>query len=418
MKFNLYEVLLSRLAADLRPRIVNAAMRRLSTVIEEEISAKLTRALIEKKIVEKVTPEVVQQQLHEKLTPEVIEREVAEKLRAEVIEQQVRRRLTPEAIEQIVREKLSPEIIEQQIRERLTEKLVDEIFMSKMLPHSLSRANVYLPNAIVSRPAQEEYMLASNALARDFFHPEFRGFYEDRLKLGQMTTIHRKVWEFAFVFHHLNRLGALKPGARGLGFGVGSERLPAIFADMGIEVTATDAPHDIAGWRDTGQYSDSTEDLFFPEIVSRETFDRLVRYQGADMNNIPGELTGYDFCWSSCALEHLGSLQHGMDFIVNSIEKTLKVGGVAVHTTELNLSSNEETLETEGCVIYRKRDLERLCQRLEERGHWVQPLRLEPGDLPPDYLVDLPPYSSNPHLKLMLASYVTTSVGIVAKRGR
>src|ERR1700761_9215074 len=146
MKFNPYEVLLSRLAADLRPRVVNAAMRRLSKVIEDEISAKLTTALIEKKIVEKVTPEVVQQQLHEKLTPRVIEREVAEKLKTEAIEQQVRRRLTPEAVEQIVREKLSPEIIEQQIRERLTEKLVDEIFMSKMLPHSLSRANVYLPN--------------------------------------------------------------------------------------------------------------------------------------------------------------------------------------------------------------------------------------------------------------------------------
>jgi hypothetical protein len=418
MKFKPYEAVLSRLAADLRPRIVNAAIRRISQVIEEQINAKLTTALIEKKIVEKVTPEVVEQQIHEKMTPQLIEREIAEKLTAEAVEQQLRGRLTPEAIEQMVREKLDPEIIEQQIRERLTAKLVDEIFMSKMLPHSLSRANVYLPNTIVSRPAQEEYMLASNALARDFFHPEFRAFYEDRLKLGQMTTIHRKVWEFAYVFHHLNRLGALKPGARGLGFGVGSERLPAIFASMGVDVTATDAPHDVGGWRETGQYSASLEDLFHPDIISRETFDRLVHYQGADMNNIPDELTGYDFCWSSCALEHLGSLQNGMDFIVNSVEKTLRVGGVAVHTTELNLSSNEETLETEGCVLYRKQDLERLCQRLEERGHWVQPLRLEPGDLPPDYLVDLPPYSSNPHLKLMLASYVTTSVGIVAKRGR
>src|SRR6185312_13766459 len=223
-----------------------------------------------------------EQQIHEKMTPEVIERELAEKLRVEVIEQQVRKRLTPEAIEQIVREKLSPEITEQQIRDRLTAKLVDEIFMSKMLPHSLSRANVYLPNAIVSRPGQEEYMLASSAIARDFFHPDFRTFYEDRLKEGPLMTMHRKTWEFAYIFHHLNRLGALQPGARGLGFGVGAEKLPAIFASMGVEVTATDAPQDVGGWRETGQYSASSEDLFKPNIINRETFDRLVHYQGAD----------------------------------------------------------------------------------------------------------------------------------------
>ena len=405
MKFKPYEVLLSRLAVDLRPRIMNAVVRRVTQIIEEEISAKLTGALIEQKIADVVTPEFIENQFHEKLTPEAIGR-------------QARRRLTPEQIERMVREKLSPEIIEGQIRERLTEKLIDEVFVSKMAPHSLSRANVYFPNTIVSRPAQEEYMLASNALARDFFHPDFRSFYEERLQEGPLATMHRKTWEFAYIFHNLNRQGVIKPGSRGLGFGVGSEKLPAIFASMGAEVTATDAPHDVAGWRETGQYSDSLEDLFYPGIVGREEFERLVRYQGADMNNIPDELNGYDFCWSSCALEHLGSLQHGLDFILNSIEKTLKVGGVACHTTELNLSSNEETLETEGCVIYRKQDLERLCKTLEERGHWVQPLRFEPGDLPPDYLVDLPPYSSNPHLKLMLASYVTTSVGIVAKRGR
>ena len=136
------------------------------------------------------------------------------------------------------------------------------------------------------------------------------------------------------------------------------------------------------------------------------------------MNDISDSLTEYDFCWSSCAFEHLGSIQNGIDFFINSVEKTLKVGGVACHTTELNLTSDIDTLETGGCVLYRKRDLVQLSAALEERGHWVEPLRIEPGDLPPDYLVDIPPYASNPHLKVLLAPYVTTSVGIFARRGR
>jgi hypothetical protein len=136
------------------------------------------------------------------------------------------------------------------------------------------------------------------------------------------------------------------------------------------------------------------------------------------MNDIPGHLRDYDFCWSSCCFEHLGSLQNGIDFVVNSVERTLKVGGVAVHTTEFNLSSDEDTLDSGVTVVYRKRDLERLRRILEERGHWVEPLRIEPGDLPPDYFVDLPPYGSDPHLKLRIGAYVTTSVGLMARRGR
>jgi hypothetical protein len=135
------------------------------------------------------------------------------------------------------------------------------------------------------------------------------------------------------------------------------------------------------------------------------------------MNKIPNHLTDYDFCWSSCSFEHLGTLQHGLDFVVNSVERSLKVGGVACHTTEFNLSSDDQTIETGVSVVYRKRDLEGLSRILQERGHWVEPLRIEPGTLPPDYFVDVPPYLENPHLKLLYDSYVLTSVGLVARRG-
>ena len=51
------------------------------------------------------------------------------------------------------------------------------------------------------------------------------------------------------------------------------------------------------------------------------------------MNHLPDDLRGFDFTWSSCALEHLGTLAAGADFVVAQMD-CLRPGGVAVHTTE------------------------------------------------------------------------------------
>jgi hypothetical protein len=297
-------------------------------------------------------------------------------------------------------------------------KTVDEVVVAKESPPgSLGRFVAYVPTETMPGSRTGEYMAASHPLTRDFLHIEYAEF--SRL-LGHRVLMHRKLWEWAFIYHRLQTYGCLRPGMRGLVFGVGTERLPAVFANKDIEVVATDAPAaeaEAGGWG-TDQHSAGRDSLFYPEHVSREKFERLVTFESCDMNDIPEHLTGFDFCWSSCAFEHLGTLERGIDFIVNSTERTLKVGGIGCHTTEFNLSSDEETLAEGGTVIYRKRDLEQLRQRLEERGHKVEPLRLEPGDMLTDYLVDAPPYAQRPHLKLLLASYVATSVGSVVTRGR
>jgi hypothetical protein len=103
-----------------------------------------------------------------------------------------------------------------------------------------------------------------------------------------------------------------------------------------------------------------------------------------------------------------------MDFVVGSVEKTLKPGGVAVHTTELNLTSDSETV---GLSLYRRRDILALIGELERRGHQVTPLALDPGATAIDYYVDLPLYSHDRHIKIQLDRFVTTSVGIVARKG-
>jgi hypothetical protein len=276
----------------------------------------------------------------------------------------------------------------------------------------------FFPPADVFRlPESEAFMLHSTCSATDFLHPQFA-----RICAGLEIPVgyHRKLWEWVFVIHHAQRTGAVGPGKRALGFGVGTEKLPAIFAGMGARVTATDAPPEIgvaAGWLAGDQFASRRADL--PRLgMSPERFAELVEFGQCDMNNIAPELTGYDFCWSACSLEHLGDLRKGIDFIINSVEKTLRVGGIACHTTEFNCSSNNQTIESGGTVIYRRQDMDALIAELQERGHKVLPLAVAQDRYVLDSFVDVPPYHlEGAHLKLELEGYVVTSVGIVVERG-
>jgi len=111
-----------------------------------------------------------------------------------------------------------------------------------------------------------------------------------------------------------------------------------------------------------------------------------------------------------------GDLAERLGLIINSVEKTLKVGGVACHTTELNLSSNDVTVEEGLTVLYRR--LEQLVQLIIARGHHVHDLKIAPDSLAIDGYVDTPPFGPPVHLKLDLHNYTCTSVGLVIKRGR
>lgn len=235
--------------------------------------------------------------------------------------------------------------------------------------------------------------------------------------LGLPAAQHRKMWEFCYVASVMADRGVLRPGARALGFGVGRETIPSYLAQCGLRVTATDAPPEAIeghGWEATGQHAASLEGLHHPAIVAADRFRELVEFRPVDMNDIPADLRGYDVCWSSCCFEHLGSIGHGLDFFVNSLE-TLKPGGIAVHTTEFNLSSVSETLELENLCLFRKPDIERLLSRLLDAGHEVAPLNLYLGGGEIDRHIDLPPYAM-PHLKLEVGRYVTTSIGLIARK--
>jgi 2-polyprenyl-3-methyl-5-hydroxy-6-metoxy-1,4-benzoquinol methylase len=230
---------------------------------------------------------------------------------------------------------------------------------------------------------------------------------------------HRKQWEFIYILQALERYGMLQEGARGLGFGVGIEPLPAAMAAAGVTVVASDLGADddrARDWSLSQQHAQTVEQLRNPAVCPDAVFDRNVSFRPVDMNRIESDLRGFDFVWSSCAFEHLGSIAAGLDFVRNSVE-CLKHGGLAVHTTELNLTSNDKTVDNEGTVLFRRRDIEKLAVDLSSRGHFVAQIKYDLGNTQHDAYVDVPPYSSHNHLKAALGAYVTTSFGIIVRRG-
>ena len=229
------------------------------------------------------------------------------------------------------------------------------------------------------------------------------------------AQIHRKYWEFCAIGHALEERGFLQPGKRGLCFGAGREFLPSAFAALGCEILATDRAQQ-QHWE--GQHARARADLFYESIVSRDVFDRQVKFQTADMRNIQGIAPdSYDFLWSSCAFEHLGSLHAGMNFVVNAMQY-LRAGGIAVHTTEFNLSSNKKTTARGDNVLYRRRDIEELDRRLRTIRCGLEPFDFFAGCHPFDLDYESSPFFPNekPHIKLALDGFVCTSILLIAHK--
>ncbi|WP_235399196.1 SAM-dependent methyltransferase [Sphingomonas sp. SRS2] len=237
-------------------------------------------------------------------------------------------------------------------------------------------------------------------------------------RIGQAPSRHRKQWEFVFICRTLEHYGVLRSGSRGLGFGVGIEPLSSAFAATGCHIVATDLAADddrAQAWNKTDQLGANLRQIYHPHLCEEKAFFDRVRFREVDMNAIPADLRDFDFTWSSCAYEHLGSIQAGLDFFENSL-RCLKPGGIAVHTTELNLSSNTDTLDDGATVIFRRRDFEQLAIRLIRQGHEVIPLTFDSGESELDRVIDLPPYSSGPHLRLALLRWVATSFGMIVRK--
>lgn len=232
-------------------------------------------------------------------------------------------------------------------------------------------------------------------------------------------VVHRKLWEWCFIAQALHERGMLQEGRRGVGFAVGKEPLSGLFASCGCDLLATDLDYEQShekGWVDSNQHANALADLNERGLCDPSKFQKLVSFRNADMNNIPDDLRGFDFLWSCCAIEHLGSIPKGMEFVYKAMD-CLKPGGIAVHTTDFNVSSNNDTLDYHTDVLFRKQDMEEISRFVAAKGHRMAPLDLETGLGPADQAISEPPYIQDAiHLKLKVGSYVVTSIGLIIQK--
>jgi len=229
--------------------------------------------------------------------------------------------------------------------------------------------------------------------------------------------VHRKLWEWCYILQALDQSGNLGAGKMGIGFGVGNEPITGWLASQGCVIVATDLPDssdNTQRWRSTDQHAANISRINERKLCDPEIFNRHVTFEPVDMKQIPDHLTNFDFLWSSCALEHLGDLAAGIDYIHRSL-RCLKNGGTAVHTTEYCVSSDTKTI-TEGAVVaYRQRDLVELMKTLRGQGHSVE-VTFTLGTSDSDRHVVNAPYSSTPHIRIQLGEFVITSFGIVVTK--
>jgi len=254
---------------------------------------------------------------------------------------------------------------------------------------------------------------------------------------GQPLT--RKAWEWTFTIQCLWNLGILNRDspAAGLGFGCGTEPLVSLLANFNVALLATDlSPESELAkcWSETDQNTGCLDQLYKSQLVSKSDFISRVSYRDLDMTNIPlDELEGkFEFAWSSCALEHLGSKQKGFDFILNA-GHCLKPGGIAIHTTEFDHTGLSQ-IDNWPTVMYTQADIIELKKQLAAHGmELVSPSFQQSGHFIDGY-IDIPPYPYSagfdpffkhegspspdtiPQINLSIDGYKATSYALIVQR--
>ncbi len=286
------------------------------------------------------------------------------------------------------------------------------------------------PNALICEPSGEaslnpdrafgEPLFASpvsQACTESQFHePEFERWCD---RIREPVQFHRKQWEFCFALRALEQAGMLERDSRVLGIGVGQEPIPAVLAAAGASVTLVNPDRVTArlnNWSNIVAIEDLTSRLNDRGICPAREFAERVKQlvanpqQPADF----GAGSGYDALWTTFMMEHLGSVDRGLIW-AEQVMDLLRPGGTAVIITELNCTSNVDTLESEAITLYRQCDIEALISGMSARGHRIS-ANFDLGARPLDKHVDLPPYSSNKHLKMYIDRYVCTSFGLVIRK--
>ncbi len=180
--------------------------------------------------------------------------------------------------------------------------------------------------------------------AADWFDPELQKIIQEELQ--EPARFHRKQWEFAIIFLALKKHGMLDPAKVGLSVGGGNERVLYAIARHIRHLTVTDLYDQNTDW-DCARTDDP--DLFIKQSKPFPVEDNKIQALRMDMRQLDFEDQSFDFCYSSCAIEHIGEygdfLQH-----FNEVYRVLKTNGIYVFTTEFHFG--EESIQDQNNYIF------------------------------------------------------------------
>jgi hypothetical protein len=123
--------------------------------------------------------------------------------------------------------------------------------------------------------------------------------------LGEPWRPHRKLWELAFICQALEERDMLHAGRRGLGFAVGAEKLPALFAARGCRITATDLPADDerrTPWAESGQWVGERDSLNAAGLCDPAAFRTRVSFRLPGCDPYSFEPAWFD--WEGILFQH------------------------------------------------------------------------------------------------------------------
>ena len=196
--------------------------------------------------------------------------------------------------------------------------------------------------------------------AEDFYHPEFQDVLNQ--VFNRSASFHRKQWEFVTIYLNLLQNNKIKKNMTGASFGAGREPLIYLIGSRVKSFTATDLYIYDTGWQTAKINKQQSCRDFVMEKAPMGIDGSAIDVKEMDMRVLDFPDNSLDFCYSSCAFEHIG---HEADFLahLSEVKRVLKADGIYVMTTEYLF--NHSTFKVQGNYKF---DAEYLWQLFEKSG--------------------------------------------------
>jgi len=202
--------------------------------------------------------------------------------------------------------------------------------------------------------------------AEDFSHVDFQNVLNNIFQ--KPATYHRKQWEFVVIYLNLLANNKIEKDMVGASFGAGREPLIYLIGSQVKEFTATDLYVFNTGWQTAKINEQQTCRDFVMEKAPKNLDVSGILVEEMDMRNLDFADSSLDFCYSSCAFEHIG---HEDDFIkhLEEVKRVLKEDGVYVMTTEYLF--NHQTFKIKGNYKF---DTKYMLKLFEASGLYPDPV--------------------------------------------